>query len=216
MFEDRQMEIIQSKNQIASGSRNISDLIEMAYSEYIQTNEIPIELLSKLSLDDLLFYIEQSHQYYLVKSLPQISQSIQNLSKVISNSHPSILVLDHFFHKYFKHLKDHIELEDEQIFPYVRTLVEVQNGDFKKLDLLKLCDTYILSTFHENHTDTEIDIKKVRRAIMDFKPPHHANSQYRILLHQLKSFELDLHFHAIIEEEILIPKALQLEKVIRS
>lgn len=209
------MEAIEKRNELSASQKKVSDLIEMGYQEYLITGDIPSELISKSSLEDLLFYVEISHQFYLNKSLPQISQSIRNLKNLIGNSHPSILILDHFFHQYYQHLVEHFELEDELVFPYVRTLVEVQNGEFEKLDLLRLCDRYILSSFHDNHTDTEIDIKKVRRAIMEFQPPSHGDSQYRVLLNQLKNFEEDLHFHAEVEEEILIPKALELEKVIR-
>lgn len=216
MYREYQIEAIQIKNELYEGNQEICDLIILGYSIHLQEGYFPTKLISKSSLDSLLFYVEQSHKYYLLNKLPQISQSIRNLAKLIGDSHPSILVLDYFYHQYYRHLADHIYLEDESVFPYIRTLVEIQEGENDKLSLLRAFDRNKLKNFCEEHSDTEIDIRRVRRAIVDFTPPKHGESQYRLLVDQLKSLETDLNFHNKLEEEILVPKAIELENVIRA
>ena len=44
-----------------------------------------------------------------------------------------------------------------------------------------------------------------------YNPPPANQMLYRTLLTQLELFEQDLHVHALMEEEVLIPKALIIE-----
>ncbi len=215
MQQERILDFIKDRNELAKGGQKVADLIELGFSDYLETGKIPFQLLENIALKDLLHYVETSHVFYLEKKLPEISQSILSLCKAFGQSHPITLVLNHFFHKYYKDLKDHLALEDEQIIPYVSVLVQAENGAFENLALLKICDRYLLSNFHENHSDTEMDIRIVRRTLMEFNAPPSAESQYRLLLNQLTAFEKDLHFHSELEEKVMIPKALDLEKAIR-
>lgn len=215
MDQNRILEFLEVRNELYNGDQKISDLIELGFSDFIETKEVPLQLLESVSLQDLLFYVESSHVFYLQKKLPEISQSMLSLCQDFGQSHPITLILNHFFHQYYKHLQEHLELEDEKIIPYVNLLVDIENGELEKITYLKLCDRYLLSNFHENHSDTEIDIRIVRKAISEFHPPKNAKSQHRLLINQLRAFELDLQFHSELEEKVLIPKALNLERAIR-
>ena len=64
--------------------------------------------------------------------------------------------------------------------------------------------------------DTEDELKDIRETMRLYQPPATNESLYRILLTQLETFEQDLHVHARIEEEVLIPKALKLESELQS
>ena len=71
---------------------------------------------------------------------------------------------------------------------------------------------YSLKTFVESHHDTEQDLSNVRNAILNYQPPATNQTPYRILITQLHAFEIDLSVHALIEDKVLIPRALQLEE----
>jgi regulator of cell morphogenesis and NO signaling len=71
---------------------------------------------------------------------------------------------------------------------------------------------YSIDRFLNDHHDTEDELKDIRQTIRLYDPPQTNESLYRILLTQLQAFEQDLCVHANIEEEVLIPKALKMEK----
>ncbi|HPI81341.1 MAG TPA: iron-sulfur cluster repair di-iron protein, partial [Cyclobacteriaceae bacterium] len=48
-----------------------------------------------------------------------------------------------------------------------------------------------------------------------YKPPSDGCTSYRILFAKLQEFQLDLHQHLHLENNILFPKALKLEKELR-
>jgi regulator of cell morphogenesis and NO signaling len=73
-------------------------------------------------------------------------------------------------------------------------------------------DNYSISRFLDEHHDTEDELRDIRQTIRLYDPPSTNESLYRILLTQLQTFEQDLCVHANIEENVLIPKARQMEK----
>ncbi|MCB0476948.1 MAG: hypothetical protein KDC84_02225 [Crocinitomicaceae bacterium] len=214
MNQERLTDYITQRNNL-SYELEVAEFIEKGFEDYIHSGTISLPLLQNCSLVELLNYVVLSHRFYTEKKLPEISMLIHSLCNSFGQMHPSTLILNHFFHKYYREFKEHLDLEDQQIIPYVQTLVDIENGAFENLALLKLCDRYLLSTFHDQHSDTETDVKIVRRAINEFPVPKNAESQFRMLMDHLENFEKDLHFHSELEEKVLIPKALDLEKAIR-
>ena len=71
---------------------------------------------------------------------------------------------------------------------------------------------YNIAKFEEAHHDTEEDLSAVRNVIEQYTAAQTNESLYRVLLHQLQTLEQDLAVHALTEDEVLIPKALELEQ----
>ena len=65
--------------------------------------------------------------------------------------------------------------------------------------------------FRSHHHDTELDLREVRRSILYYNPPATNQTPYRILLSQLEAFEKDLAVHALVEDKVLIPRAMKIE-----
>jgi regulator of cell morphogenesis and NO signaling len=62
---------------------------------------------------------------------------------------------------------------------------------------------------HENAGDI---FKRIAKLSNDFTPPEEACNTYRALYSKLQEFEQDLHQHIHLENNILFPKSVQLEK----
>jgi regulator of cell morphogenesis and NO signaling len=186
--------------------------LETIVDIFVCIDYFPKEELQNFSVDLILDYLERTHKHYLNKSLPEIEQTIHNLKQNYSQTHPCLLLLELFFKDYRNHLAEHINYEENTFFPYIKYLLkakELQNTNIK-------IGHYSLNDFCKEHTDNEIGLRNVRQAIYKYEPTATKQSPYRILLTQLKVFEMDLHLHARIEEEILLPKVIELENQIKS
>jgi regulator of cell morphogenesis and NO signaling len=62
------------------------------------------------------------------------------------------------------------------------------------------------------HAGAGEDMENIRRLTNDFTPPADACQSYRLLYKQLEEFEDDLHQHVHLENNLLFPKAIELEK----
>ncbi len=157
-------------------------------------------------------YIQRTHIFYFEKKLPEIEQSIGLLSDHYESHHPILAALRNFFLRYVRDLFEHIHAEEEQLLPYIKTLQEAQKTPAHFSTFILARRDYSIDRFLRDHHDTEDELKDIRQTIRLYDPPQTNASLYRILLSQLQAFEQDLCVHAQIEEEVLIPKALKLEK----
>lgn len=163
------------------------------------------------SLQTIVDYIRRTHRYYLSKKLLEIEQSIGILLRNYDGNHPLLNVLHTFYADYKKDLIEHIKAEEAHVLPYIDQLLKCENNT-TAVDVLRKSNRASLKSFVENHTDTEEDLSNVRNMIMQYQPPITNQTPYRILLTQLQLFERDLAVHALIEDHVLIPRALELEE----
>jgi len=163
-------------------------------------------------VDIIVDYIQRTHIFYFETKLPEIEQSIGLLSDHYESHHPILTALHSFFHRYVNDLSEHIGVEESILLPYIKILGDAGKtpADFSAFIVARR--DYSIDRFLEEHHDTEDELKDIRQTIRLYDPPQTNESLYRILLSQLQAFEQDLFIHAHIEEEVLIPKALALEK----
>jgi regulator of cell morphogenesis and NO signaling len=172
----------------------------------------PKDELEQHSLEVILDYIQRTHRFYLQKKLPEIEQSIEQLLTNYDDKHPILPLLRNFYLSYKSELTAHIRSEDQQLLPHIRLLLETEQNYFNPTVVAEKLKGYSLQNFMDTHSDTEGDLQMVRESIKQYDPIPTNATLYRILLSQLELFEQDLHVHAQIEDLVLIPRALAIEK----
>jgi regulator of cell morphogenesis and NO signaling len=144
--------------------------------------------------------------------LPEIEQSIAFLLENYSSRHPLLNILHSFYRRYAAELTSHIELEETYMLPYIKYLLTIEQQGLDTTLFFTYTKTYSIEYLIKNHNDTETELANVRQAIKLYDPPKTNHTPYRILISQLHSLEKDLSIHALIEDRILMPEALNMEK----
>lgn len=171
-----------------------------------------IEKFKKYSIPVLLQYLEKSHTYYREKKLLEIEQSVFNLMIGRLGSFGAVNLISLFYTDYKKELIKHFDLEEKVLFPYAMALYNSNNNAASRLKAQTLSAQYSIKRFSEEHKESHKELDRVRESLRLFNPSKSDESALRILLDQFKSFETDLYLHSLIEDEILVPKLLELEK----
>lgn len=166
------------------------------------TSSFNPENFRQYPLPVIIDYLEKTHAYYLQKKLPEIEQNIHLLLQAYPQAHPLLLLLHSFYKEYSAHLARHIEVEEHELIPYILSLHNQQ----------PLQPTLTVSRFMKEHHDTEKDLEDIRQTILHYSPPAGSETIYRVLLSQLELLERDLAVHALMEDEVLLPRALALEQ----
>lgn len=151
---------------------------------------------------EILDYLEFSHELYLNKYIPEIEQSIQMLIESRTEQQPKILLLGVLFRDYVLHLEEHIEMENNQLFPVIKRYISQEDKSQKSQQYSALAD------FYKQHTDTEKDLKYIHALIEEINPNHEQKSIFQVLKSQIKWIETDLSIHSKIEEEVLMPRIM--------
>jgi len=180
------------------------------------TDNFPKKELVRFSIPIIIDYLQRTHKFYLNNRLPEMEQSIIHLLNSDQHNHPLLMQLLTFFYDYKEHLTQHIEIEESTLFPYINSLCEMEVDGISLHFLTCKIRRYCINDFIKAHNNIEDELKNVKKIVQRYKPDSTTISSYRILLTQLSVFEHDLHIHAQIENEVLVPKALKLENELKN
>jgi regulator of cell morphogenesis and NO signaling len=171
--------------------------------------EFPKELIRQVAIPDMLQALKKSHGNYLNIKLPEIEQSIYNLYSKQADSDNVLLMLCGFFISYQKKLVAHIQYEEVFLFPYIESLLELQKSGVP-IDRERF-GNFTLKQFFENHSNLEEDLNEVRNKITENIAGLKTPLAFRIFMTQLEHFEKDLAIHAVLEDDVLLPRLVELE-----
>ncbi len=187
------------------------ELIELILDLYNNDEDFPFEKMQKFSIEEILNYLQATHRYYLTKKLPEIEQSLVHIFSKYGQSHQLLASLAYFFNDYKTNLIEHIRLEERELFPYIHKLVEASKGT-SQTKKSALNPDFSISKFIEAHSPIEDELEQVSKLITQYSGNEPMPLPYKIFLNQVSFLELELRKHAIIEDYVLVPMAIELEK----
>lgn len=164
------------------------------------------------SLDFLSDYIVNTHHAYVRKTLPDIRAYAEKVMKVHGKQHPELVRIHELVEEIYAELSAHLVKEEKVLFPYVKELVVAK-------DRSQLLQTAHLGSVQNpinmmemEHEVVGENLEEIRRLSSNYALPEDACASYSLLYRMLDEFEEDLHLHIHLENNILFPKALDLEK----
>ena len=172
--------------------------------------------MRKFSIDDILNYLQITHKYYLSKKLPEIEQSLLHIFSKYGQSHQLLASLAIFFNNYKNKHIDHIRMEEKQLFPYIRRMIIASKVKSVCAESLEIDPEFSIEKFIASHSPIEDELQEVSKIIKQYSDEKSLPLPYKIFLNQVELFELELRKHAIIEDHVLVPMVIELEKKIKT
>lgn len=158
---------------------------------------------------ELIDHIENKHHRYVEEKIPVILQFLRKLCKVHGERHPELLEIFQLFNQSAADLSQHMKKEELILFPRVRKLA----SDSVEKTTMEQGMVYspIQVMMHEHDTEGE-RFRTIAQLSDNYQTPADGCTTYRVAYAMLKEFEQDLHLHIHLENNILFPKAIQMEK----
>lgn len=191
------------------------ELLELIFDLYDDDRDFPFQKIRKFSIGEILTYLQATHRYYLTKKLPEIEQSLLHIFSRYGKTHELLAELCLFFNDYKNDLIEHVKMEEREFFPYIKRLVKAANGEMATHEITELLSTASIAQFNDHHDSIEDELKEVSTIIKRYSEYEATPLPYRIFLNQVELFELELRKHAIIEDHVLVPMAMELEAKLR-
>jgi regulator of cell morphogenesis and NO signaling len=187
-------------------------LSELERMEQTSSDKVVINY-DKLSLSQLADYIITTHHHYVKKEMPAIVLYLQKVASKHGAHHPEMLKVFELFSAVKEELDMHMQKKEAVLFPRIKEL-EKQLATGNKINL---SITYLKSPINmmeQEHDHAGSAMAEIRQLTSNYNLPADACTTYRLSFAALEAFELDLHQHVHLENNILFPKALQLFKTI--
>ncbi len=148
------------------------------------------------------------------KAIPQILPLAQKVADVHGEHHPEVIQINELFNDLADELLSHMQKEEQILFPYIKKLV-VDESAGKCSD--PSCFGTVLgpiSVMEQEHENAGVILKQLYHLSDGYIPPEDACNTFRVLFGKLQEFENDLHRHIHLENNILFPKAIEMEQTI--
>ena len=204
------------------GNRTISDAcVSKQIDESVVVSDLNALLVapsanttdySSWPLDLLVDYIEKKHHRYVVEKTVEIQPYLTKICSVHGERHPELFEIKEHFNATAEALAQHMKKEELILFPYVRRMVEAQHSNSKWESASFGTVQNPIAMMMEEHTTEGDRLRKIETLSNQYTPPSDACNTYKVAIALLKEFEQDLHLHIHLENNILFPKAIALEK----
>lgn len=169
--------------------------------------------LSAYPVDVIVEYLKHAHFVFIKDRLPYLSKLIKNLD---TTQHKSIVEdLQFIFPLFVEDLIYHIYQEEDEFFSYLLSLQEALKTPQYTNRLYFDMEKYSIQDFAISHDIDDDEMKGIRNITNDYDTQSINSLHLRVVYAELQHFEKELKTHASIENEILFPKALMLEKQVR-
>ncbi|HVS90859.1 MAG TPA: iron-sulfur cluster repair di-iron protein [Mucilaginibacter sp.] len=157
-------------------------------------------------------YIVNTHHQYVKDNTAFIKEFAEKVARVHGANHPELVRVAEIFSRIGQDLTLHMMKEEKILFPRIKELAHYQKvGAAIPADDFGLVSVPI-QVMESEHEQAGEDFEEIRALTANYQLPADACRSYTILFKKLEEYENDLHRHVHLENNILFPKAIQVEK----
>ena len=198
----------------ASVGVEVDDVMEML-AGVGQSNEEEDALdFQNASLPELITHIVDTHHVFTKTEMERLQSLADKVLSAHGGNHPELIHLNELWLRLCADLKPHMFKEEQILFPYIlamtRAAGQSQAAPFALFGTVK---NPIRMMMTEHDIAGQI-LRELRVLTSDYLVPADACISYQTLYQALENFEKDLHQHIHLENNILFPKALELENAL--
>jgi regulator of cell morphogenesis and NO signaling len=163
-------------------------------------------------LADLVAHINGTHHKYTREEIARLGPLFDKVVSVHGKNHPELQHVRATFRGLAQELTTHMMKEEAVLFPYI---VRMEEAVIQEEPVLPppfgSVKNPVAMMMHEHDSAGEA-LRAIRQASAGYTPPGDACISYQTLYKALADFEADLHQHIHLENNILFPRAVEMER----
>ncbi len=166
-------------------------------------------------LPELIDYILATHHDYTRKALRRIPALLDKVAAAHGEAHPEVREVRALFRLLADDLDLHLQKEEAVLFPYICDLVRAVSGGGASPHACFPTVAFPIQAKETEHDTAGLLLRRMRAASGDYLPPADACPTFIEAYRALLALETDLHRHIHLENNVLHPRSLALEKEFR-
>ena len=177
-----------------------------------------IQISSSVNFNDwdtdfLIDYITNVHHSSLVKNFPDIIDTLQRFVEAHQSKYPNLSLLPELVCHLRDTLLPQLEQEEQIIFPYIKQIAHAyKNNESYAALLVRTLRKPVEKIMNQEHEYTKKYLYHTRELTSHYTPPANACISHKVSFLKLEELDNELMQHLFLENEILFPKALQMER----
>jgi regulator of cell morphogenesis and NO signaling len=163
------------------------------------------------TLSELIDYILEKHHVFTKEEMVRLEALTAKVIAAHGENHPELKSIGVLFDEICLDLKPHMFKEEEVLFPYIiemeRSILEDRSMPVAPFGTV---NNPVRKMVMEHDTVGDL-LRQLRASSSDYSVPADGCISYKTLYQALAAFELDLHQHIHLENNILFPRAIEME-----
>jgi regulator of cell morphogenesis and NO signaling len=200
---DKGLDVSIVKSALSSATRNIQ-----------LSNSLPFD---EWKVDFLIDYIINVHHEYIKRKLPKLLESVRHLGKTDVPKDVEVEKLKQTIADINNYLLPHMQNEETSVFPYLK---QVTSAWYKRETygslLVRTLRKPVEKTLLKDHDSLKELMQKIRKITNNYKVADRVWMICNVLWNQLQEFDNDLVQHIYLENKVLFPKIILIEKELLS
>lgn len=163
-------------------------------------------------LADLIAHIKNTHHQYTRDEMARLVPLLEKVCSVHGKNHPELQQVRASFQSLAQELTTHMMKEERVLFPYI---VRMEEAVIQKEPILPSPFGSVqnpVTMMEHEHDSAGNALCAMRDASCGYSAPGDGCISYQTLYKALADFEADLHQHIHLENNILFPRAIAMEK----
>ncbi len=163
-------------------------------------------------LADVIAHINSTHHKYTRQEIARLGPLFDKVCSVHGKNHPELPQVQASFQGLGQELTMHMMKEERVLFPYI---IRMEESVTQKEPVLPPPFGSVqnpVSMMMQEHDSAGKALRAMRQASAGYTPPGDACISYQTLYKALADFETDLHQHIHLENNILFPRAIEMER----
>jgi regulator of cell morphogenesis and NO signaling len=186
--------------------------VTRALAEVADKPASPDRDFNNWNLDFLADYIVNVHHKYVMDSFAMLSDLSHKVRQVHGQAHPELIELYGHVTDLLTEMRSHQIKEERVLFPFIREMA-VADRDHKPVGNPPFGTVESpVDMMIDDHHEAAAHVKAIEKLTDSYQTPADGCESYRLYFHKLKEFDEDLLQHLHLENNILFPKAVALEK----
>jgi regulator of cell morphogenesis and NO signaling len=156
-------------------------------------------------------YIVNNHHSYVRRVLPELVFLADKVARVHGAHCAELIEMNELVHTLDKEMMAHMMKEEDILFPYIKAVEDSEKSGAQKASAPFGRVANPIACMIEEHESAGGILHRLEEMTDGFQPPADACTSWRIYYRFLSEFQDDLHKHVHLENNVLFPKALQMD-----
>jgi regulator of cell morphogenesis and NO signaling len=166
---------------------------------------------NKAELTDLIDHIVTKHHAYVKQELPRLQSLLNKVAGKHGEKHAELTQIQQLFAELDAELTSHMMKEEQVLFPYVVDCEHTMRDSGRVHPPMFGTVKNPIHMMELEHDSAGEVLKQMRDLSRGFTAPEDGCFSFQTLYQGLREFEADLHQHIHLENNILFPRAIELE-----
>jgi len=207
-----------------AGERNFGDACQFAgVAPFVVSQKIEAELAGpdkcgdlespeRKNASDLADYIVERHHVLTTNEIARLTNLVEKVCRKHGARHSELFDIQTIFLALAGELAIHMRKEEMVLFPYIKTLYSAVSGNGPAAEPHFVTVRNPVRRMMTEHDAAGDFLQQMRQLSKNYALPEGACPSFRALYYGFEDLEKDLHRHIHLENNVLFPRAIELEQ----